>query len=69
VDKLDLLIWLAACFGVLFISIEIGLAISIGLAVLLVIYQVETTAVCPRVFYVYGPINLNSSSARASRPL
>ena len=42
VDKLDLLIWLAAFFGVIFISVEIGLAISIGLAVLLVVYQVET---------------------------
>ena len=40
VNKLDLLCWLAAFFGVLFYSVEVGLAISIGLAVLLVLYQV-----------------------------
>ncbi len=39
-NKLDLLCWLAACLGVLFISVEVGLAIAIGLAVVLVIYQV-----------------------------
>ena len=40
VSKLDLLCWLAAFFGVLFYSVEVGLAISIGLALLLVVYQV-----------------------------
>jgi hypothetical protein len=39
VNKLDLLVWLAAFFGVLFIGVEIGLAISIGLALMLVMYQ------------------------------
>ncbi|GAX84213.1 hypothetical protein CEUSTIGMA_g11636.t1 [Chlamydomonas eustigma] len=39
VNKTDLLVWLAACSGVLFYSVEVGLAIAIGLAVLLVMYQ------------------------------
>ncbi len=30
VAKLDLLCWMASCFGTLFISIEIGLAIAVG---------------------------------------
>ncbi len=38
-NKLDLLVWLAACLSVLFISVEIGLAIAIGLAVMLALYQ------------------------------
>lgn len=38
VNKLDLCVWLASCLGTLFISIEIGLAISIGLAVITALY-------------------------------
>lgn len=38
VNKLDLCVWLASCLGTLFISIEIGLAISIGLAVVTALY-------------------------------
>ena len=39
VNKLDLLVFLASCFGTLFYSIEVGLAIAIGLAVLMALYQ------------------------------
>lgn len=39
VNKLDWIIWMASFLGTLFISIEIGLAISIGLALLVVIYE------------------------------
>ena len=39
VDKLDCLVWLASFFGVLFISVEIGLAIAIGMAVLMVVWR------------------------------
>lgn len=39
VAKLDLLCWLASCLGTLFISIEIGLAVAVGLAVMLALYQ------------------------------
>ncbi len=39
VNKLDLCVWLASCFGCLFISIEIGLAIAVGLAVMIALYQ------------------------------
>ena len=40
VSKLDFAVWMAAFFGVIFYSVEVGLAIAIGLAVLLVLYQV-----------------------------
>ncbi|EFJ51511.1 hypothetical protein VOLCADRAFT_79619 [Volvox carteri f. nagariensis] len=39
VNKLDFLVWMASFLGVLFISIEIGLGIAIGLALLIVIYE------------------------------
>lgn len=39
VNKLDWLVWMAAFCGTLFISIEIGLGISIGLAVMIVVYE------------------------------
>lgn len=39
VSKLDLACWMAAFAGVLFYSVEVGLAIAIGLAVLLCLYQ------------------------------
>ncbi len=39
VNKLDWLVWMASFLGTLFISIEIGLGISIGLALLIVIYE------------------------------
>ncbi|KAG2489555.1 hypothetical protein HYH03_012006 [Edaphochlamys debaryana] len=39
VNKLDLFVWMASFLGVLFISVEIGLGIAIGLAVLIVIYE------------------------------
>ncbi|KAG2497041.1 hypothetical protein HYH03_005043 [Edaphochlamys debaryana] len=39
VNKLDFLVWMASFLGTLFISIEIGLGIAIGLAMLIVIYE------------------------------
>ncbi|KXZ44585.1 hypothetical protein GPECTOR_65g203 [Gonium pectorale] len=39
VNKLDFLVWMASFLGVLFISVEIGLGIAIGLAVLIVVYE------------------------------
>lgn len=36
---LDFLVWVAAFLGTVFLGVEIGLAIAIGLAVVLVIYQ------------------------------
>jgi len=39
VNKLDMLCWLASFFGTLFYSVEVGLAIAIGLAVLLALFQ------------------------------
>jgi len=39
VNKFDFLVWLASFLGVLFISVEIGLAIALGLAVAIVIYE------------------------------
>ncbi len=39
VNKFDLICWLASFFGVLFYSVEVGLAIAVGLAVLLAIYN------------------------------
>lgn len=39
VSKLDLLCWLASCIGTLFISVEIGLAIAVGVAIMLALYQ------------------------------
>ncbi|PNW70519.1 hypothetical protein CHLRE_17g723350v5 [Chlamydomonas reinhardtii] len=39
VNKLDWLVWMASFLGVLFISVEIGLGIAIGLAILIVIYE------------------------------
>lgn len=38
-NKLDLACWLAAFLAVLFISVEIGLAVAIGLAILITLYQ------------------------------
>lgn len=38
-NKLDWLVWMASFLGVLFISVEIGLGIAIGLAILIVIYE------------------------------
>ena len=40
VNKLDFLVWLAAFLGVLFYSVEVGLAIAIGLALLLLVWHV-----------------------------
>ena len=40
VNKLDLCVFLASCFGCLFISIAIGLGIAVGLAVVMTLYQV-----------------------------
>ena len=40
VNKLDFLCWVAAFLGVIFISVEVGLAIAIGLAGLLTVYHV-----------------------------
>ncbi|PNH07849.1 Proton/sulfate cotransporter 2 [Tetrabaena socialis] len=39
INKLDFFIWMAAFLGTLFISIEIGLGIAIGLAILVVVYE------------------------------
>ena len=39
VNKMDCLVWLAAFLGTMFAGVEIGLAISIGLAVLLVVME------------------------------
>eukprot|EP00201_Polytomella_parva_P011035 CAMPEP_0175054308 /NCGR_PEP_ID=MMETSP0052_2-20121109/9431_1 /TAXON_ID=51329 ORGANISM="Polytomella parva, Strain SAG 63-3" /NCGR_SAMPLE_ID=MMETSP0052_2 /ASSEMBLY_ACC=CAM_ASM_000194 /LENGTH=690 /DNA_ID=CAMNT_0016318985 /DNA_START=40 /DNA_END=2112 /DNA_ORIENTATION=+ len=39
VNKFDFLVWLASFFGVLFITVEIGLAIALGLAIAIVIYE------------------------------
>eukprot|EP00798_Chlamydomonas_sp_ICE-L_P001368 gene1368-32732_t len=39
VNKMDLVCWLASCFGCLFISIDIGLAIAVGLAIAIALYQ------------------------------
>ncbi|GFR50731.1 hypothetical protein Agub_g12988 [Astrephomene gubernaculifera] len=39
VNKLDFIVWMASFLGTLFISIEIGLGIAIGLAMLIVIYE------------------------------
>lgn len=36
---LDFLVWMAAFLGTVFLGVEIGLAIAIGLAVVLVVYQ------------------------------
>jgi len=38
-SKLDFLVWMASFFGTLFLGAELGLAIAIGLALLIVIYQ------------------------------
>jgi MFS superfamily sulfate permease-like transporter len=39
VRKLDWAVWMAAFLGTLFLSVEIGLAISIGLALLITVYE------------------------------
>jgi sulfate transporter 4 len=39
VSKKDFIVWIVAFFGTLFLGVELGLAISIGLALLLVIYE------------------------------
>lgn len=45
----DFLVWIAAFLGTIFLGVEIGLAIAVGLAILLVIYQ----SAVPH-FAVYG---------------
>lgn len=40
VNKLDLLCWLSSFLGTLFYSVEIGLAIAIGMAVMLALYNI-----------------------------
>ena len=40
VNKLDLCVFLASCFGCLFYNIEFGLGIAVGLAILMALYQV-----------------------------
>ena len=35
----DFLVWLAAFLGTLFLGVEMGLAISIGLALLIVVFE------------------------------
>ncbi len=45
-NKLDLLCWLAAFFGVLFYSVEVGLAIAVGLAILLTLRQAAFPHTC-----------------------
>ena len=40
VNKLDFCVFLASCFGCLFYSIEFGLGIAVGLAILTALYQV-----------------------------
>ena len=42
VNKLDFCVFLASCFGCLFYSIEFGLGIAVGLAILMALYQVCT---------------------------
>jgi len=51
ISKLDWLCWMASFLGTLFISVEIGLGIAIGLALLLAVYQTAFphTAVLGRV--------------------
>ena len=39
VNKKDFVVWLAAFLGVLFAGVEIGLAISIGLAIFIVVFE------------------------------
>ena len=50
VNKLDLCVFLASCCGCLFISIEIGLGIAVGLAVVMTLYQVPGRPVWFRVW-------------------
>ena len=57
VNKLDLCAFLASCCGCLFISIEIGLGIAIGLTVLMNMYQVGK----PHKFELPGAGNVHSS--------
>ena len=39
IHKLDFCVWLVACLGTLFLGVEIGLAIAVGVSLLLVIYE------------------------------
>eukprot|EP00195_Chlamydomonas_chlamydogama_P003258 CAMPEP_0202921966 /NCGR_PEP_ID=MMETSP1392-20130828/77673_1 /ASSEMBLY_ACC=CAM_ASM_000868 /TAXON_ID=225041 /ORGANISM="Chlamydomonas chlamydogama, Strain SAG 11-48b" /LENGTH=735 /DNA_ID=CAMNT_0049615567 /DNA_START=253 /DNA_END=2460 /DNA_ORIENTATION=- len=39
VNKLDLCCWLASCFGTLFYSVEVGLGIAVGLAIMMALFQ------------------------------
>lgn len=56
VNKLDFLVWMASFLGTLFISIEIGLGIAIGLAMLIgKLRQCVTSCSWPAFGYVKGP--------------
>lgn len=39
VHKLDWLVWMVSCLTTLLAGVEIGLAVSIGLALLIVVYE------------------------------
>jgi sulfate transporter 4 len=39
VHKFDFLVWLTACFGTMFLGVEIGLGIAVGVSLLIVIYE------------------------------
>lgn len=39
VDKFDFMVWVIACLGTMFLGVEIGLGISVGVSLLLVTYQ------------------------------
>ena len=50
VHKFDFFVWLTACLGTMFLGVEIGLAIAVGVSLLIVIYEsaYPHTAVCPQ---------------------
>lgn len=39
VHKFDFMVWLTACLGTMFLGVEVGLAIAVGVSLLIVIYE------------------------------
>jgi sulfate transporter 4 len=39
VHRFDFMVWCVACFGTMFLGVEIGLAIAVGLSLLIVLYE------------------------------
>lgn len=48
-NKLDFLVWLTAFFVVVFAGVEIGLGVSVGLSLLIVLWKVPPPAAVFRV--------------------